>query len=381
MTTRLADNAAFRLSHLLIAGVALGAVLLPVRGEAGFEIRGAGIPRAAPQSGPALQSDTTLAPIGMMPDALGQPTIPVTAVPIDAPTPVDQAVVAATPSDVLSGFGTDLPLVIALQQVAPAGYQFSFAPGVDPGQRVSWQGGKPWGDVARDMLSASGLGYELQDGHVLMVVPQGVSAPVPLLQTAQVTPPAAPRAPQAVETADVRRQKPSPLIGRIRAQLSREDSGVEARVAAETEQAVSVASMLSRDEALTGAPGEDLSPIVLSLSGQQTPAPAMSMPVVRPPVASANEAVLTASTWQADAGMTLRDVMQDWAGRAGVDLYWSIDYDYRLRQPVSIEGNFADATAQLLDLFAKARPRPYAQLHRQGDQPRTLVVKAYGVGY
>lgn len=372
-----------RLPRLLGAGVALAVVFAPLHAHAGFEIRGAGIPQAQPQSGGALQSDSTLAPIGMMPDAAGQATIPVTAVPIDAPAPIDAAPLqAAHGGDVLNGFGDDLPLVIALQQVAPPGYQFAFAPDVDLGQRVSWQGGKHWRDVARDMLGTRGLTFETQNDNVLMVMPQGASAPA--LQTAQVTP-AAP-----VQTADVRRTKPDGLISRIRSQLSRDEAPVEATTsgrqsaaeqmtaewdAAETD---TMNTALNSGEEYAPAPGEDLSPVALTMSKPMAP----RAPVVRPPADTTAMAMTAApAAWQAPAGMTLRDVMQDWANRAGVELYWSIDYDYRLSKPVTIQGTFADATSQLLDRFANTKPRPYAQLHQQGGQARTLVVKAYGVGY
>lgn len=377
MTLRRCDSIASRRFRLLAASVALAVIMAPLAARAGFEIRGAGIPSVPPQSGGAVQSDSTLAPIGMMPDAAGQATIPVTAVPIDAPAPVDQAVSqVAQSSGVLSGFGDDLPLVIALQQVAPPGYQFAFAPGIDLGQRVSWQGGKPWRDVTRDMLDTAGLAFETRDDNVLMVTQQGAVAPV--MQTAQVSPPAPPSPPAPVETTNVRREKPSSLMARIRSQLSRDEVPVEATVAPAPLPAPVVAEemtqVLDREEQFAPAPGEDLSPIALTVPRSQ---PRATPVMVRPPQMSA----VPAESWQATAGMTLRDALQDWAARAGVELYWSIDYDYRLRDDVRLQGSFTDAATELLDRFAAAKPRPYAQLHQQGGQPRVLVVRAYGVGY
>lgn len=55
------------------------------------------------------------------------------------------------------GFGRDLPLALALSQVVPADYSFSFAGNVDAGANVSWQGGKPWNDVLNEMLAPQGL--------------------------------------------------------------------------------------------------------------------------------------------------------------------------------------------------------------------------------
>ena len=84
-------------------------------------------------------------------------------------------------------------------------------------------------------------------------------------------------------------------------------------------------------------------------------------------------------TWHGAQGQTLRDVLKSWSDVAGVELYWSIDYDYRLTQDVSYPGTYDEAVGRALDRFADVRPQPYGQLH-QGDgsgAPRVLVVKSY----
>ena len=55
------------------------------------------------------------------------------------------------------GFGCDLPLALAMTQVVPPEYTFSFASDVDAGATVSWQGGKAWNAVLNDMLASKGL--------------------------------------------------------------------------------------------------------------------------------------------------------------------------------------------------------------------------------
>lgn len=51
------------------------------------------------------------------------------------------------------GFGSDIPLALALSQVVPPRYSFSFGEGVNSGYRVSWEGGKPWDQVVNDMIA------------------------------------------------------------------------------------------------------------------------------------------------------------------------------------------------------------------------------------
>lgn len=55
------------------------------------------------------------------------------------------------------GFGRDLPLALALSQVVPPNYAYSFAEDDSAGMTVSWEGGKPWDQVLDDMLSSQGL--------------------------------------------------------------------------------------------------------------------------------------------------------------------------------------------------------------------------------
>jgi hypothetical protein len=54
---------------------------------------------------------------------------------------------------VAEGFGSDIPLALALSQIVPPDYAYSFGDGVNPGQRVSWNGGKPWNEVLSDVLA------------------------------------------------------------------------------------------------------------------------------------------------------------------------------------------------------------------------------------
>lgn len=55
------------------------------------------------------------------------------------------------------GFGKELPLALALSQVVPSDYSFSFAQNVNVGSSVSWQGGKSWDAVLQEMLAPVGM--------------------------------------------------------------------------------------------------------------------------------------------------------------------------------------------------------------------------------
>ncbi len=67
------------------------------------------------------------------------------------------------------GFGENLPLAIALREIVPAGFSYSFQKGVNAGTAVSWDGkGQSWTRVVADMLAPHGLIAALH-GRVLMI--------------------------------------------------------------------------------------------------------------------------------------------------------------------------------------------------------------------
>jgi hypothetical protein len=81
--------------------------------------------------------------------------------------------------------------------------------------------------------------------------------------------------------------------------------------------------------------------------------------------------------WLARKGDTLRSVLKAWSDQAGVELYWSIDYNYRVSKDIDFTGAYDEAVTKLLDQFATVRPQPYGQLHQSSDGPRVLVIKSY----
>ena len=68
----------------------------------------------------------------------------------------------------ISGFGKRVPLVLALREIVPATYQFAYAPGLNLGALVDWQGGRPWHDVLNTVLSSQGL-YANESGEVISI--------------------------------------------------------------------------------------------------------------------------------------------------------------------------------------------------------------------
>lgn len=62
---------------------------------------------------------------------------------------------------VVQGFGRDVPLVLALQQIVPPNYRYSFDPGIDPGLRVKWTGGQPWKNVIMELARSHNMNVDI----------------------------------------------------------------------------------------------------------------------------------------------------------------------------------------------------------------------------
>lgn len=59
--------------------------------------------------------------------------------------------------DVIEGFGVDMPMALALRQIVPAEYAYSFNSEINLGALLSWEGGKPWDEVLDDALTPLGV--------------------------------------------------------------------------------------------------------------------------------------------------------------------------------------------------------------------------------
>lgn len=121
------------------------AAVAPVSLITGDSFGADGAAAPAPAPAPAVEPAVVSAPA------------PAPAAEVAAPVAAASAPAAEPAVPVVQGFGTRVPLVIALRQILPAGYSFAHGDGVDLGASVDWKGGKPWNDVLNETLSAAGL--------------------------------------------------------------------------------------------------------------------------------------------------------------------------------------------------------------------------------
>ena len=179
-----------------VSVLALGAVLSAMPAYAGFEWvpPSASMPSAGTLGGGAYAASSL--PVLSPPVATSGPEI-ISPVVISGTLRSDQAAPASsTPvahervdlvatsvgvsssskGDVVQGFASQVPLVLALRQILPAGRGFSLDQDVDMDVLVSYKGGKSWRETLRDMLASVGLvSHEQGSAVVISRAPAGGS--------------------------------------------------------------------------------------------------------------------------------------------------------------------------------------------------------------
>lgn len=277
---------------------------------------------------------------------------------------VAEAVAPAAPVEsapILSGFGKDLPLPVALQQILPAGTQYSFSREVNPGQLVSWQGGKVWSDVLKDALAAVNLEFR-QQGKIVAIGPLRAEQPVAAVSSEAAPAPVNDVVIPAAEPQNRAAQIPDDMLI-----TSSPASAQPAPVSIRRERPKSTAPRADVDAAAPAAPENKSAADVAVADSAETL-------VIAP---AAKPSMIVGESWQATRGDTLRDTLKKWSASAGVDLFWSTDFDYRVVRDSQYMGNFSEAVKSLLDQYAGVTPQPYGQLHQDGQNPKVLIIRAY----
>ena len=106
----------------------------------------------------AAMQDYSMAPPASTPRTI------ISAPPMNAPVTTAPAMSDSGP--VAQGFGRNVPLVMALREITPTGYQLGYGNGVPLGAMVDWQGGQPWRTVLKSVLTPLGLQASEQNSIV-----------------------------------------------------------------------------------------------------------------------------------------------------------------------------------------------------------------------
>jgi hypothetical protein len=129
---------------------------------------------------------------------------------------------------------------------------------------------------------------------------------------------------------------------------------------------------IARIGAVSPPPAAHRSTAQRMLSQPTTPQQDDAAPAPAPAPATS---VTTGETWTADRGLSLRQVLANWAERAGWTISWRSPRDYRIEAGASFEGDFTKSVSNLFAAFADASPPVRATLYTGN---RVVVVSIPG---
>ncbi len=329
-----------------------------------------------------------------------------------ATPPVEANVAASEPEqinwqggyEVLEGFGSDMPLALALQQVVPAQYAFSFGKGVNAGHLVSWEGGKPWDQVLNDMIRPLNLEAAISGNVVKILSKNAPAMPEPVAQPdqgASLEPLPALESAPAEQQAAAEELKLEPVSESEAKKIAKEAKAVqdEAEIAEAAEQQTAPApapleaveeakaepqpepkaKKVSKSRNVILDPGESkpLEPANKAVKkssekasqSEETARMVAPAPEAAPPSETALESAKTEPAsnesapqlsqpriWEAKRGSSLKETLDSWSKQANVTLTWQAQDDVKLNSDILISGTFDNAVKVLFAQAVKKGP-------------------------
>ncbi len=235
----------------------------------------------------------------------------------------------------ISGFGTDLPLAIALGQIVPPQYGYVPMGNIDLGKRVSWNGeGRPWNIVLDDMLRPEGLESEVQGNKVLL---------------------------QRIGT---RHQRATAIV----------DTTVIDGTAAQKTIAAPPSSPETPPTTLTitTEPTEAKQKLAEVPPAPAQPRMASTAPSYNAPSYNKGERL-----WQAAQGESLRTILTAWSQRAGFALVWQSPKDFNVNSDILVTGSFENALDILMN-YGVGKSAPSYTIKQTGDNANPGVIVVQG---
>lgn len=248
------------------------------------------------------------------------------------------------------GFGNDIPLALALQQIAPAGYAFSFGENINPGVKVSWTGGKSWTAVMNDMIAPLDMEARIM-GKAIMIRNKRVSELPPMPEA----PGMGENSDDVAGVSDILRFEPA-----AGAEDGAEVSSVTEVV--ETEEIiVSPRRAAIQDPGAAQIAAAEAETIVLA-SNEAMPAQEEDAQVdlTMPPKMEAEEEPVTIRVsrndapkvqrqiWEAQKGDSLKQTLDQWSQKSDIEVEWNASHDYMLESNVMVAGKIEKAIRSLV---------------------------------
>ena len=322
-----------------------------------------------------------------------------TATPEALPVEAAPAAQAAPSYATVEGFGSDMPLALALRDIVPDGYAYSFGRNVNPAAIVSWSGSKAWPEIISEMIAPLGLRAEL-NGNVVVIRSNTQGAAVPQPEAAPAVEPASgdkntqSKTPEefSADVYSIRRQiisdpgtkpakQPEETLDMIKELgLSENTDGPQPLLPPEETtdaQKMEQGEKLALAEPSAGTPEVSTTTTVTPLAE----ASSTDIPEIRvsandvPEDAQASAQIHT--LWEAQKGDSLKRTLDDWSKKANFELVWESSHDYTIDSDILVTGDFQRAVKAVFSQGIESKQAPLMTFVAQDskDQPSKIIIQ------
>lgn len=246
--------------------------------------------------------------------------------------------------EVVMGFGKDMPLALALQQIIPSDYAYSFSSGVNPGLRVNWNGGKSWDIVLEETLSTLDLNAYYDDKKVI-------------IHSAAQSEPSKTSSLLKDELEDIINVEPAAGTESVDTQGNLSDS---------VSKPLSTKRMNIQDpgetEMLDSAESETKIEMSVDTTSESV---SVGLPEEESNTGGKN-------VWSARKGESLKDTLYIWSEKSNMQIIWEASYDYTLEKDFEFMGSPQKAFEYLLQSSTDIQTGISAKFLEDSQNPSRL---------
>lgn len=237
--------------------------------------------------------------------------------------------ISVSAQTVVQGFGDNIPLAHAIEQIVPENYVVSFGKGVSVNEPVSWRGGTDWKSVLDVLAKNEGLSVRYDQDNILIT--QNPQNRASLSRGLDLVPYGDSNFEARIRddsyASDIMANKPGLIFG---------GSGQVAHTEPEKETGFGYVELNETEKVTpTNPPLPDS--IFIGVDDPSIYKPAQDI-------------------WEVFAGTTLEDILMDWGDRSGWTVIWNSEYSYPIVADAQFRGEFVDVAAKLIRSMERARP-------------------------
>ena len=252
---------------------------------------------------------------------------------------------SVTADEIAQGFGEDIPLSFAIEQIVPESYMVSYGRGVDPTLPVSWRGGESWKNILSKLSAENGLDFSYSHDSVTITARphHGSDEMSRGLEVAGYG-----------QSLEIRKNSYADDLMAGNGTLV---FGATSKNSENTKKETVGFELIDDDGIEPIVPTKPPLPdsIYIGIDTDQ----------LKPEWGE--------NVWPVFAGSTLEDILMEWGDKAGWEVVWNSDYSYPIEASAEFKGSFIEVTSKLVNTISKSAPPIKANFYKGNN---VLVLEA-----